>query len=131
MLGVRKTTFIDTKLNMSQQETEYQQDQVDRFLLKQYKMMTVEKNDFSLVGSQTNLKLDSDEQILRNPVYQKMQFYPFRNQLIWQEKEEQLKQKNMDDHYEAIKDGYMKQLAEVYTRMKKEGPETPQSKAIK
>jgi hypothetical protein len=36
-----------------------------------------------------------------------------------------MKQKNMDDQYEAIKEGYMKQLAEVYTRMKKEGPETP------
>ena len=31
----------------------------------------------------------AEAKILDNPVYQKMQFYPFRNQLIWKEKEEQ------------------------------------------
>ena len=67
--------------------------------------------------SESQIKLNEhDATILHNPVYQQMQFYPHRNQLIWQEKEEQQKQKTMNDYYRTVREEYKNKLAEVYDR---------------
>ena len=41
-----------------------------------------------------------------------MLFYPYRNQLVWKEKEELEKQKNMQEIYDNIRDEYKVKLAE-------------------
>lgn len=63
-------------------------------------MKTIENSETEGV----NFKLDNNEEILRNPVYQKCQFYPFRNQLIWHEKELQHKARHLEDKYDEIRD---------------------------
>lgn len=70
---------------------------------------------------------ESEAKILDNPVYQKMQFYPFRNQLIWQEKEEQQKLDTLDnwqkDEYNKIMNDYKSMLTDQVQLYLKHNPE--------
>lgn len=70
---------------------------------------------YNVTESQIKLN-ENDAAILHNPVYQQMAFYPYRNQLIWQEKEEQQKQKLMNDYYRTVREEYKNKLADVYDR---------------
>jgi hypothetical protein len=53
---------------------------------------------------------------LHNSVYQKTQYFPYRNQLVWQNKEEMQKQKIMSDHYRLIRDEYKTKIAEMFNK---------------
>lgn len=59
---------------------------------------------------------ETEAWILHNPVYKKGHYYPFRNQMIWQSKDEASKQKAMNDYYKDIRDLYKKKLADNFLK---------------
>ena len=119
-------------------------DAVDNYLLDRYNIVLNEKQEEDMTDSMMSPGANTAEKkqnggykftqhtsegaeakILDNPVYQKMQFYPFRNQLIWKEKEEQQKQGALDKKqelkYREVRDNYKNILTEqVQLFMKKE-----------
>ena len=49
---------------------------------------------------------ESEARILHNIVYQKTQYFPYRNQMIWQNKEVDQQQQLMYEHYREIRDKF-------------------------
>jgi hypothetical protein len=66
----------------------------------------------------------SEPLVMHNPVYQQQHFYPYRTQMIWQDKEAGVKQKQLDDFYQSVRDEYRQKLADSLTKQQKHSTST-------